>query len=176
MSIRILQDLYNCICSSNTVKRRVEINGETKDVEFGGADLIKISPTEFVIMKNGQPVELFLKDNGELSDGLYADSVAISVEKERDRILRERFGAALGGAQGGASGAHMVKAPMPGLVRQISVQVGDMIEKNSTLLVLEAMKMENNIAAGVKGQVIKILVEAGASVDKNAKLIEIEIG
>src|SRR5690554_4312461 len=64
-----------------------------------------------------------------------------------------------------------VKAPMPGLILEIKVQVGDKVKKGEPLLVLEAMKMENIIKSVSEGEVKSILVAAGNSVEKNQVLI-----
>ena len=67
-----------------------------------------------------------------------------------------------------------VKAPMPGLVLDILVEPGKAIEKGDTVLVLEAMKMENTIKSPTEGTVKSIAVEVGNAVEKNAILIEFE--
>ena len=71
------------------------------------------------------------------------------------------------------SGALMneLKAPMPGLVLKIMVKEGDEVKKGDSLIVLEAMKMENNIKAMGDGKVGSIQVNAGDKVDKNQLLI-----
>ena len=67
-----------------------------------------------------------------------------------------------------------VKAPMPGLVVDVLVEVGQAIEKGSQLLILEAMKMENVLKAEGEGIVKSIEVTKGAAVDKGQILIEME--
>jgi biotin carboxyl carrier protein len=59
------------------------------------------------------------------------------------------------------TGTSAVKAPMPGLVLRINVKEGDSVNKNGLLLVMEAMKMENEIFAPVAGKVTKICVKQG---------------
>lgn len=60
-----------------------------------------------------------------------------------------------------SSGGLMVKAPMPGLVLRIQVKEGDKVAKNDLLLVMEAMKMENEIFAPIAGTVAKVCVKPG---------------
>lgn len=69
----------------------------------------------------------------------------------------------------------VVEAPMPGNIFKIQVQVGDTVAKGQSVIILEAMKMENNIASDYAGKVKRIFVKEGTSVQAGAKLIEIEI-
>lgn len=67
-----------------------------------------------------------------------------------------------------------IKAPMPGLVIDISVKAGDQIKKGDTLMILEAMKMENALKAPNDVVIKEILVEQGKSVEKNQLLMSFE--
>ncbi len=69
----------------------------------------------------------------------------------------------------------VVEAPMPGNIFKILVKPGDVVSKGQNVLVLEAMKMENNITSDYAGKVKRILVQEGKAVTAGAKLIEIEI-
>ena len=69
----------------------------------------------------------------------------------------------------------VVEAPMPGNIFKILVKPGDVVSKGQNVLVLEAMKMENNITSDYAGKVKRILTQEGTSVTAGAKLIEIEI-
>ncbi|WP_065220532.1 MULTISPECIES: biotin/lipoyl-containing protein [Butyricimonas] len=68
----------------------------------------------------------------------------------------------------------VIEAPMPGNIFKILVKPGDMVTKGQNVLVLEAMKMENNITSDYNGKVKRILTQEGKSVSAGAKLIEIE--
>ena len=68
----------------------------------------------------------------------------------------------------------VVKAPMPGLVLHILVEIGQSIEKGDSLIILEAMKMENIIKATGSGIVKAIKVSTKDAVEKNQVLIEME--
>ena len=72
-----------------------------------------------------------------------------------------------------AAGSAVINAPLPGVVLDIKVKAGDVVKKGQTLIVLEAMKMENNIAAPSDGTISKISVEKGASVLEGTELIVI---
>ena len=65
-------------------------------------------------------------------------------------------------------------APMPGLVLDVMVKIGDPISKGSPLMILEAMKMENVIKATGEGKVKSITISKGDTVDKDQLLIEME--
>lgn len=71
------------------------------------------------------------------------------------------------------AGATVVKAPMPGTVVSIKVNAGDKVTKDTLVAVLEAMKMENEIFAGVDGTVAAINANAGDSVNTGDALVSI---
>ena len=64
-----------------------------------------------------------------------------------------------------------LRAPMPGLVRQVNVQVGDQVDSGDALFILEAMKMENVLKSPVNGLVSDLFVKPGESVEKNQILL-----
>ena len=67
-----------------------------------------------------------------------------------------------------------VKAPLPGVVTEIKVAVGDDVKQGDTVVVLEAMKMANNLEANKSGKVAAVLVKVGASVMEDTPLVVIE--
>ena len=69
---------------------------------------------------------------------------------------------------------NAIKAPLPGVITSIEVNVGDEVKAGDTLLVLEAMKMANNIEAEKDGKVTAILVKPGQSVMEDDALVVIE--
>ena len=73
-----------------------------------------------------------------------------------------------------SSGADAVKSPLPGVVNDILVKIGDTVNVGQTVLILEAMKMENNINAIKSGKVTAIKVNKGDSVLEGTELIIIE--
>ena len=72
-----------------------------------------------------------------------------------------------------AAGATSVTAPMPGNILDIKVKVGDMVEANTVVIMLEAMKMENEICAGAAGKVTAINVTKGSTVNSGDVLVVI---
>ncbi len=83
---------------------------------------------------------------------------------------REAAAEAVGGA-GGGRGSGVVRAVMPGIVRELRVAVGDEVEDGQALLILEAMKMQNEIRADHAGTVAELHVDAGTAVAKGDSLI-----
>ena len=89
-----------------------------------------------------------------------------------DTNARKQGNEAPSGAVGGASG-NAVKAPLPGTITEIKVQVGQQVNVGETLIVLEAMKMQNNIESEYTGQVTSIIVKQGDTVMEGAVLLTI---
>lgn len=77
-------------------------------------------------------------------------------------------------AAGPVNTANALKAPLPGVITEIKVSVGDEVSAGDVVLVLEAMKMANNLEAEKSGKVTAILVSQGASVMEDTPLIVIE--
>ena len=77
-------------------------------------------------------------------------------------------------AAGSVNMANALKAPLPGVITEIKVSVGDDVAVGDVLLVLEAMKMANNLESEKAGKVTAILVSQGASVMEDTPLIVVE--
>ena len=88
---------------------------------------------------------------------------------ERARVIRDLTAAAAGPA-----GPAPLIAPMPGLVVRVNVEPGDVVQPGQGLVVMEAMKMENELRTQAGGTVKAVLVQPGAAVEKGAKLVELE--
>jgi pyruvate carboxylase subunit B len=95
------------------------------------------------------------------------DRREIEILDERTRHIRS-----LTGQAGQAKGVGALKAPMPGLVVRIPVAEGQRVSAGASLLVLEAMKMENELRAAGEAVVKTIRVRAGQAVEKGEVLIE----
>ena len=88
---------------------------------------------------------------------------------ERARTIRD-----LAGASQAATGPAPLVAPMPGLIVRVQASVGDQVHAGEGLIVMEAMKMENELRATSAGTVKRIHVAAGTAVEKGALLLELE--
>ena len=109
--------------------------------------------------------------NGVLRVTLNGSVFDFEVLDERGLLL-ERFGL----KSVASRSTQRVTAPMPGLVRRVLVEQGQQVETGQGLLVLEAMKMENELRAEIDGQVHSIATRDGATVRKNDLLLEISGG
>lgn len=90
--------------------------------------------------------------------------------KDRFDLLAEQ----LGFSDMRSSKVNEIKAPMPGLVLEVLAEAGQEVQKGESVLILEAMKMENVIKAGGDGVIKAIRVEKGQAVEKNQVMIELE--
>lgn len=90
----------------------------------------------------------------------------VAIEDQFDQLLKK-----LGMDNLAASKVLNIKAPMPGLVLSVLVAEGDEIKKGDSLLVLEAMKMENMIKSPTDGVIKKIAIKQGDKVEKNEVLV-----
>lgn len=102
---------------------------------------------------------------------LWVDGFRYEVEAldERTAAIRE-----LSGASAAASGPAPLKAPMPGMIVRVAVQVGDQVVPGQSLVVMEAMKMENELRATAAATVKAVLAQPGTAVEKGALLLEME--
>ena len=102
---------------------------------------------------------------------LWIDGFRYEVEAldERERAIRDLTAAAATPA-----GPAPLVAPMPGLIVRVKVRVGDTVQAGQGLVVMEAMKMENELRAAAPGRVKAIAVAPGTAVEKGARLVELE--
>jgi biotin carboxyl carrier protein len=96
------------------------------------------------------------------------ESYTVIVEEATRHVIRTRAGAVRDG------GGHTVKAPMPGKITHVAVRVGDRVAPADTLVVIEAMKMENELKAMAPGTVREIRAEVGQAVNPGDVLVVIE--
>ncbi len=129
-------------------------------IAVGGATSMRI---------DGHMVDLWME--GTLPDvGVIARGhrLYVEVESERQRAL-----AAALGPRASAAGDGTLLSPMPGRVLKLLVAEGDAVEAGAALIVVEAMKMENELCAARSGAVLKIHVSPGQNVESGARLVEI---
>lgn len=141
--------------------------------EIEKADLVKLSPTEYHLIKDHHSVVASITNadlhEKKLEVEVAGETYSIEIGDELDLVL-EKMGFGIGkGKQ-----LKEVKAPMPGLVLEIAVINGQDVNEGDKILILEAMKMENNIMVHTSARIKRITVEAGQAVEKGQVLVELE--
>lgn len=116
---------------------------------------------------NGIPFEVELKQPINPAKAITRPKVVAPAPTAAAPVARPAAPAAPAGA------GSPVKAPLPGTISSVNVKVGDKVNVGDTVVVLEAMKMQNNIEAENSGTVTSILVNQGDSVMEGATLITI---
>jgi biotin carboxyl carrier protein len=138
--------------------------------KFLDVDCEQLTPHSFSLLLNNKSHYLTVTENGDGFEVTIDQHTNIVIIKDETSILMEKFGF----SDSNQEHAGEIRAQIPGLVTQIFIKVGDVVEKNQKLLILEAMKMENEIDSPVSGKVIKIHVHPGETVNKNNLIMEID--
>ena len=144
---------------------RVLLDGQPVDVDF---DSVNEQPV-FTLIIDGKSYEAFINEGlgDELQVQLRGRQYAVLVQDERERRLR-----AAGLGEGGAgAGEFQLKAPMPGLIVTIPVEEGQIVHKGDVLVILESMKMQNELRTPRDGVVSRINVAAAEGVDQGQILV-----
>jgi pyruvate carboxylase subunit B len=166
------------------VKYIVDLNGERQQVEVDGesvhvdshtvlARLEEIEGTPVRLVTIGSQVHRVVVRRGATRgaytlwvDGFRFDGEALD---ERTRAIRD-----ITAESQKASGPASLNAPMPGLIVRVSVAPGDTVQAGQGLIVMEAMKMENELRASAAGIVKNVLVEPGKAVERGTLLIDFQ--
>ena len=162
----------------------VEVDGERTVVELSGdavtvdgeaveARLVDVEGTPVSLLTIGSRVYRVVARRGD-ARGRYSISVdgrrfAAEALDERTRAIRD-----LSAASAAAAGPSPLVAPMPGLIVRVNVQPGDPVQAGQGLVVMEAMKMENELRALAAGRVKAVHAQPGKPVEKGAVLVELE--
>ena len=93
----------------------------------------------------------------------------VAISNPLDTLIKE-----MGFSIGKTKQVHFIKAPMPGLILEINVTIGQTVKENDSLLILTAMKMENSFLSPREGIIKNIAISVGDSVVKGDLLIEFE--
>ena len=146
----------------------VRVDGETLDAHLAA---IPGTPLYHLLLGGdswtvaAQPLE----GMGQWALGAVGERVEVEAVDERTQAIR-----ALTGRKGGASGGGVIRAPMPGLVVRVPVTEGQRVAAGTGVVVVEAMKMENELKAAHAGVVLKVHVAPGSVVEKGAPLVTLE--
>ena len=145
--------------------QRIEIDGESHQVDFRSIDgsslyslLIDNRSWEALVERTGDEYRISI--DGEL--------YVVTVQDERTRKIEKALNKVPP-----ATGEVTLKAPMPGLVRTVSVQVAQEVSAGQEVIILEAMKMENELRAPRAGTIKEVRVKAGDAVNQGQALVVI---
>lgn len=153
----------------------VEIDGDqiTLDGETLAAELMHIGGTPVRRLGVNGASHRVVAERGNVRGGwsLHVDGYRVQAEvvDERTRAIR-----ALTATPIAEQGPKPVRAPMPGMIVRVEVEPGDRVGAGQGVVIIEAMKMENELKAEGSGIVSNILVQPGTAVEKGMVLIEFE--
>lgn len=144
----------------------VSINGEAISADLTESGV----PGLYSFLIDGESHETLIEsDRANYVVTLRGEQFQVHVEDERTR----KFNAGRS-APATADGGQSITAPIPGLIVKVQVEEGEQVEVGQPVVLLEAMKMENEIRTGRAGIITKVAVSEGERVEQNATLILIE--
>ena len=139
------------------------INGEISDYS-----LHRVHSNQFLLQANHKNYNVYVigQDNDQLSLSINGFEVKVNVKDHIAQILEK-----LGMDMDITEEINELVAPMPGSIIEIAVKEGEVVKQGDTLLILEAMKMENIIKSPIDGSIQKLHIAKGNNVEKNQVLI-----
>lgn len=156
-------------------KRTFEVDVAAEKISVNGmavnAELLQVSGTPVRRLSIAGESHRVVAEKGDARGQweLHVDGYRVSAEAIDERTQAIRAMTARGA---GPQGPKPVKAPMPGMVVRVDVEPGDKVKAGQGVVIIEAMKMENELKAEAAGVVSKVAVEAGTAVEKGTVLIE----
>lgn len=167
--------MYNItINGKNTLKSELDFKNNKVSGTLNGkaveADILNVGNQEYHLLLNNQSYNILLvkADYAEkkLIVKINGKKYTLDVKDKYDELLHN-----LGLDNIAAKKINDIKAPMPGMVLNILVGEGQQVKKGDSLLVLEAMKMENVLKSPTDGTIKKVVAIKGTAVEKNQLLI-----
>lgn len=159
--------------------RELLVNLDADGVHFGDelvqAHVEDVSGTPVHMVTIGSEVHRVLvrrdRERGKGCYALWVGGYRFDVEAldERSKVIRE-----LSGDGDKPKGPAPIIAPMPGLIVRVNVQIGEEVQSGQGVVVMEAMKMENELRSTSAGKVKAILAQPGTAVEKGMRLVELE--
>lgn len=147
-------------------EQRISLNGEEYDIDF---DSIGDQPI-FSLILGGDSYEAFVyPDEGKWQVLLHGRFFIAHVEDERERKLQQASKGTIS-----SNSKFYLKAPMPGLVIDVPVKEGQDVKEGDILIILESMKMQNELRSPRDGVVTNVKVLQGESIEQNKTLLIVE--
>ena len=135
-------------------------------------DILELEPGCYSILMEGRSVEVRL-DAAKAPDAETHAYRAMLYDGAYEFALVDPRRALLAGAGGPGAGGGLLSSPMPGKIVKLLVKPGDPVQEGQTLLVMEAMKMQNELKTTTAGTVTTVHVQEGATVETGAALITV---
>jgi biotin carboxyl carrier protein len=163
---------FEIASASSTSK--VEVAGERgrKEIRIDGrvvaVDWLRLPGNRYSLLIDGRVYDLSVRVDGE------SCTVSDRNGTRTLRVLEPRKKALSPSTDAGRSGLQRICAEMPGKVVRVSVSVGDTVAENDAMVVLEAMKMQNEIRAPRSGTIREVRVEPGRTVGTGELLVSLE--
>lgn len=129
------------------------------------ASVVEVAPNTFSVLLNGESHQIRIAPRPDGTLTLHTGLAEYQAEVSDPRVWRGRRHGALE-----AEGRQQIAAPMPGKVIRVLVKQGDAVEAGQGLLVVEAMKMQNEIRSPKSGRVERLLVSEGQTVNAGEAL------
>lgn len=162
------------IVTNNGKKSEIKLSGNHKAVIDGNYveyEIQNVNGSAYIIRIDTKFYELNVKKH---NDELYQVSAGdVNYDVTIRTVLQEKARELLN-IKNSLGSKTEIKAPMPGLILKIKKQPGDIVEPGDSVLILEAMKMENDLRAPSAGKIKSIAVKEGNTVEKGTILFELE--
>ena len=156
---------------------KLSVNNATS-FEFTESDLeklnaVRVEKSKFHVLNDSKPYQAEIISTDFIAKKYTVkvnnNTYEVAISNPLDELIKS-----MGIERGKTKVVNAIKAPMPGLILEISVEVGQSVKENDPLLILEAMKMENSFLSPRDGIIKSIAVVKGNAVDKGQLLIEFE--
>ena len=146
-------------------ENQVVVDGETYSVDFRSVG----GQTVFSLILEGRSYEALVQPSPEGTQVLLQGHLfPVQIEDERQRRLRESTTAKVA-----ETGIIYLKSPMPGLIVSVQVEVGQLVKRDQNLIILESMKMQNELKSPRDGKIARVRVAEGDNVERKQTLLSV---
>lgn len=149
------------------------LNFELNKQQTKGLNVVSEANSKYHILQNNQSFKAELVHSNfnkkEYTISLNSNTYQIKIVSDLDLLIEK-----MGYSTGSSKKLNFINAPMPGIIIGLLVKEGDIIKEGDTLLILEAMKMENAIISEKDATIKTVSIQIGDSVEKGKLLIELD--